>query len=70
MNILERNIFDKNISFTQKLYQEKINEINKSEEIFRSIVRKNFAPRMKNISKNDKKIYYYCWSFYIKFNNV
>ena len=40
MNILERNIFDKNISFTQKLYQEKINEINKSEEIFRTIVKK------------------------------
>ena len=29
MNILKQNIIDKNISFTQKLYQEKINLNNK-----------------------------------------
>jgi len=44
MNILEQNIFDKNMPFTQKLYQEKINLINKNEEIFRTITRKTLHP--------------------------
>lgn len=44
MNILKQNIFDKNISFTQKLYREKINLINKNEEFFRTIARKTLHP--------------------------
>jgi hypothetical protein len=44
MNILEQNIFHKNISFTQNLYQEKINLINQKEEIFRTITRKTLHP--------------------------
>ena len=47
MNILEQNIFDKNMPFTQKLYQEKINLINQKEEIFRTISRETLHPEWK-----------------------
>ena len=55
MNILKQNIFDKNISFTQKLYQERINQINKNEEIFRTIVRKTLHPEWKIFRRMTRK---------------